>query len=61
MIYQRLEDEMNMIGHDNGSFQIIFNLVVVQAAVEHDLSNAFGKYPSVLCAERDKVWFVIAL
>jgi len=52
---------MNMIGHDNGSFQIIFNLVVVQAAVEHDLSNAFGKYPSVLCAERDKVWFVIAL
>jgi hypothetical protein len=52
---------MNVIGHDNRRVQIDSALILVQTAVQRDLPSTLRKNPSTVCAERQKMWFVIAL
>jgi hypothetical protein len=52
---------MDVIRHDDRRVQVDGVLIFMQATIECDLASAGGKNPSVVCAEGQKVRFVVAL
>ena len=61
LIDERREDQVNMVGHDDGDLEIELCAIVMQAGFENDRADVFGQGPAVLCAERHEVRFVVAL
>jgi hypothetical protein len=52
---------MDMIGHDNRNLQIVLCLVIVQTAIEDDVSNAFRQHRSTFGTEGNEMRLIVAL
>ena len=52
---------MHMVGHDHRHAEIDGELVFVKTTVEHNLPCNRRKNPSMMCAERQKMRFIVAL
>ena len=60
-IDQRREDHVNMIGHHDSHLEIKSHSAVVQARIQDELPNLPRKYPAMIGAEGQKMWFFVAL
>ena len=60
-VNQRRKDHVNMIGHDHERLKIDCPLVRAQGGVHHNGPGPIGKRPSLVSAERQEVWFAVAL
>jgi hypothetical protein len=58
---RRRKDQMHVIGHDDGNFQIELSTIVMQAGVQDGVTNSFGQDPPLMRAESNVMWFVIDL
>jgi hypothetical protein len=60
-VNQRRKDHVNMIWHDHERLKIDCPLVRAQGGVHHNGPGPIGKRPSLVSAERQEVWFAVAL
>ena len=61
IVNERGEDQVNVIRHDDGDFEIELLFVVVQTACERDRSHASRKNPATVSAEGHKMLRIVDL
>src|SRR5437016_11750728 len=61
LINQRSKNHVDVIGHHNRHIERHLNVVVMQAAVQHDLSGEARQSPPLMSAERYKMRPIIVL
>jgi hypothetical protein len=61
LVDQRREDHMHMVRHNHNNLDVQLGPLIMQAALQHDRPDSFGKNPTVIGTERQEVGLTVAL